>query len=49
MPDSPKTSLRRWADYEEDEPLPQYVFGVKMWEDAGWTKVKTSKRFKKRN
>ena len=39
------TETRRWADYLDDEPLPQYVFGVKMWEDDdSWTKVSKKKR-----
>ncbi len=39
----PKQSTRRWADYEDDEPLPQFVFGTKMWEDDGWTNVKRTR------
>ena len=38
-----KFEKKMWADYEEDEPLPEVVFGVKMnssCKNEEWTQVK---------
>lgn len=44
----PTVSVRRWADYKDDEPLPVIVFGIVMnpidSDSETWETVKSKKK-----